>query len=161
MNFVRGRVGDGAVTFGELSLPLPTGSAADAYAGREVVVGLRPSFFEDDAFASPELPRLEVEVEVVEELGTETLVVFRVGVPRVTEIGGATSAAADDEERLVAGDYALFTARVDARSRIRPGETARLAVDNERMHFFDDATGEVIEALAWAAEPVDRQPLPG
>ena len=78
---------------------------------------------------------------------------FQVAAPRVTEIAGAASRE-EDEERLVVGDYALFTARVDARSRIRPGDTARLAVDNERMHFFDPVTGDVIEPLAAAAPPM-------
>ena len=121
MNFVRGRVGESAISFADFSLPLPHDRTADRHVGREVVLGIRPSFFEDAAFASPDLPRIEVDVEVVEELGTETLVIFQVQAPRVTEIVGAASTD-DNEERLVAGDYALFTARVDSRSRIRPGD---------------------------------------
>jgi multiple sugar transport system ATP-binding protein len=144
MNFVRGRVEGGAVTFAGLSLPLPAGSSMEKYAGLEIVLGVRPSHFEDDAFASADLPRVEVEVEVVEELGTETLILFQVAAPRVIEIGG-TSRDPEDEEQLMTETYSLFTARVDARTRIRPGQTARLAVDNERMHFFDPATGNVIE----------------
>jgi multiple sugar transport system ATP-binding protein len=144
MNFVRGRVGDGAISFARYTLPLPSDGRLDGYAGREVVLGIRPSHFEDDSFASPGLPRLEVDVEVVEELGTETLVLFQVAAPRVTEIAGV-SGDEEDEERLVAGDYSLFTARVDARTSIRPGDRARLAVDPERTHFFDPGTGRVIE----------------
>jgi multiple sugar transport system ATP-binding protein len=155
MNFVRARVADGAISFADFSLPLPNVHGVEQQTGREVILGVRPSFFEDDAFASRDLPRLEVRVEVVEELGTETLVVFQVAAPRVTEIEGA--GGDDDEERLVQGDYALFTARVDARSRIRPGDTARLAVDNARIHFFDPVTGDAIEPLAPPDATVEQQ----
>ena len=46
-------------------------------AGR-VVLGMRPETFEDAAFASPELPTIDVEVVVLEDLGADAHVFFRV-----------------------------------------------------------------------------------
>jgi len=59
-------VADGQVRFGGFALPL---SSADATPTGRVIVGLRPEAFEDGAFADPLLPRMDVDVEVVEELG--------------------------------------------------------------------------------------------
>ena len=39
------------------------------------------------------------------------------------------------------GDRAVFNARVDSRSRARPGEAFRLAVDPAHFHYFDPKTG--------------------
>ena len=36
----------------------------------------------------------------------------------------------------------LFTARVDARTNARVGDTIRLAVDPSRFYFFSPGTGE-------------------
>jgi multiple sugar transport system ATP-binding protein len=44
-------------------------------------------------------------------------------------------------------ERARFCARVDARSRVRPGALARLSVDPTRFHYFDPATGLAIEAV--------------
>ena len=85
---------------------------------RRTVVGVRPEAFEDAQFAAPELPRLDVEVEVVEELGADTHVFFRVDAPRVTAESGREE---DDDATLLAEERTLFTARVDPRTRIRAG----------------------------------------
>jgi hypothetical protein len=45
------------------------------------------------------------------------------------------------EEGLLPTDRALFTARVDARSRAAVGGTIELAVDPARFQYFDPATG--------------------
>ena len=41
---------------------------------------------------------------------------------------------------------AVFTARVDPRRAPRVGEPLELAVDSERVHFFDPDTGTAIRA---------------
>jgi hypothetical protein len=43
---------------------------------------------------------------------------------------------------LLADQRALFTARVDAQTAARVGETIELAVDPRRFHFFDPDTGD-------------------
>ena len=47
--------------------------------------------------------------------------------------------------RLLPSDQALFTARVDARTRPRVGGAIELAVDPARFHFFDPDTGERLD----------------
>jgi multiple sugar transport system ATP-binding protein len=159
MNFVRARIADGRVVFGEHALPLPARPELAALGGRELVLGIRPNTFEDDAFASPALPRLRVRAEVVEELGTDAMVVFGVAAPAVEEVRRLPEAGEDEEARLVRDENVVFTARVDPRTRIRSGEQVLLAVDPDRFHFFDPQTGgavaegsEVGAALAPASE---------
>ena len=43
-----------------------------------VILGIRPETFEDAAFAPPELPTIDTEVVVLEELGSDAHVFFRV-----------------------------------------------------------------------------------
>src|SRR5437764_7063758 len=65
MNLVEAEIDGGRMRFGGYAIPLP---AADATPTGRVIAGIRPEAFEDGAFADPSLPRLEVKVEVVEEL---------------------------------------------------------------------------------------------
>src|SRR5256885_11665271 len=104
MNLVDARVDGDSVAFGQFSVPLGSPPAHE-----RVVLGLRPESFEDAAFAPPGLPSIEVEVEVVEELGSDTYVFFQVDAPPIT----AEVLEAGDG-RLLASDRALFTARVDS-----------------------------------------------
>jgi multiple sugar transport system ATP-binding protein len=145
MNLVEADVVDGVLHFGGHEIPLP----ADAVPSQaRVVVGMRPETFEDGAFADSSLPQLDVQVEVVEELGADTNVIFSVDAPSV-EVGEVREAAGDDEAiATVAGS--LFTARVDPGTAARPGAPLRLAVDPSRFHYFDVATGL---RLAAAPEP--------
>src|SRR5581483_34791 len=81
---------------------------------------------------------IDVQVEVLEELGSDAHVFFLVDAPHVT----AESIEADEHEAtLLALEKALFTARVDARTRARVGGRLTLAVDPQRFHFFDPVTG--------------------
>ncbi len=40
----------------------------------------------------------------------------------------------------------MFCARVDARTKARPGQHVRLSVDPKRFHFFDPDTGLAVGA---------------
>ncbi len=136
MNLVEADVSDGALHFGGYAVPLPPDTVPAL--GR-VVAGMRPEAFEDGAFADPALPRLDVGVEVVEELGADTHVLFAVDAPPV-DVGDIRSAAGDEDElKTVAGS--LFTARVDPGTAARPAAPLRLAVDPSRFHYFDPDTG--------------------
>ncbi|MDQ3995458.1 MAG: hypothetical protein M3303_00395, partial [Gemmatimonadota bacterium] len=104
----------------------------------EVVLGIRPESFEDAAFARGDVPRIHVEAAVLEELGSDAHVFFSVDAPRIT---AEILESATDEAALLAESKALFTARLDPRTRVRPGERLELAVDPGRFHFFDAATG--------------------
>src|SRR5437764_3901209 len=88
-------------------------------AGGEVVLGIRPEDIEDAEFVPGAGPDelLEVTVDLAEPLGAETIVHFDV-------MPGA-----------------LFTARLSPRTTVRAGRPVKLAVDVERLHLFDPASG--------------------
>ena len=152
MNLVDAEVADGSVRFGSFNLALPAGSPM-ATASRRVILGLRPTDFEHAAGADPALPRMRVKADVVEELGAETHIIFAVDAPRVS--AEAVRAATEDEDgSLFADDQrAQFTARVDGRKRVLPGDDVDLAVDTGQFHFFEPETGVTLAsgALAGAA----------
>ena len=157
MNLVGARVSNGSVSFGGHSVPLPDGSPL---AGREasVILGLRPTDLElPGPWSEPSLPRLRLEAQVVERLGSESNVIFAVDAPRVdTE---ATRAAAEaqasaDDQLLAEDDRSLFTARLTGRPAIAPGQEIELAVRTDRLYFFDSQSGSTLAA----AHDVARTP---
>jgi multiple sugar transport system ATP-binding protein len=103
-----------------------------------VIVGIRPETFEDAAFASPELPTIDTHVVVLEELGSDAHVFFRVDASRVA---AGLEEEADEATDLVTDRGALLNARVDPRTKVRVGESIRLALDPARFHFFDAGSG--------------------
>jgi multiple sugar transport system ATP-binding protein len=136
MNLVEATYEDGAVRFGQYSVPVPTAPAASRF-----VLGIRPESFEDAAFA-PGLPTIEVQVAVLEELGSDAHVFFTVEAPQVS----AEVLESASEQGLLPGEGALFTARVDARTAARMGGTLELAVDPARFHYYDPVTGDRVSA---------------
>jgi len=129
MNFVRGRIDDGGVSVGSVILPMPMELSSRLQGSpQEVVVGLRP-----EDFAEGSGPKVAAKVEVIEQLGPETLAYFRVEGFDVLEIG----------ERPVELAGAL-SARLDPQTRAAPGESIELAVNVDRIHLFDPATGESV-----------------
>jgi multiple sugar transport system ATP-binding protein len=138
MNLVAASVEHDTVSFAGFSLPLALGRRP----GRsgDVILGIRPTAFEDAAYADPVLPRIQAEVAVVEELGAETHAIFYVNAPRV-EADEVASAHDDESAQLIADDTrSLFTAVLDARTAVQPGQTLTLAVDPGEFHFFDPET---------------------
>ncbi|HVV57833.1 MAG TPA: sn-glycerol-3-phosphate ABC transporter ATP-binding protein UgpC [Gaiellaceae bacterium] len=143
MNLVEAALDEDAVVFGGHRIPLARDRRPATDAGR-IVVGIRPEAFEDAAFASSDLPQLEVEVTVIEELGADLHALFTIDEPPVRT--DDVREAADDDDSLLVADRSLFTARVDLRSTAQPGGRLRLAVDPRQLHFFDPATGESVTA---------------
>jgi len=135
MNLVEATVERGTVRFGPHAIPLPADAAP---ADGPVILGIRPESFEDAAFAAPDAPTLDVEVSVVEELGSDTHVFFPVDARAIT---AELLEAAEGKMSLLADAEALFTARVDPRSDARVGAPLRLAVDPARLQFFAATTG--------------------
>jgi multiple sugar transport system ATP-binding protein len=138
MNLVEADVQNGTVSFGGYRLPV-----AEAPTTSRTIVGIRPESFEDAAFADPSLPQIDVEVQVVEDLGADAHVIFQVDAPPVDV--SEVREAAGDEEALLLADRAVFTARVHPQTTARVGKALRLAVDPKRFHFFDPATGLRLE----------------
>jgi multiple sugar transport system ATP-binding protein len=138
MNLVEATLNADEIAFGQFRVPLdPVRRPARDI--KEVVLGIRPEGFNDAAHAKPHLPHLDVTVDVIEELGSDTHVFFRVAAPRVTI---DTRNASADEASLLAEEDSLFTARVDPATTARKDAPLQLAVDPSSFHFFDVQTGE-------------------
>jgi multiple sugar transport system ATP-binding protein len=146
MNLVGARIDGDRVAFAGHVLPLPA-ELAGVRPG-DVVLGIRPGAFElEGPRTDPELPRIEVEAEVVEELGDEALVTFRIDAPPVQAEAVKAAVEADplDDGRLLADDrVARFAARLRGRVDVRPGERLVLAVDHHELHMFDPDGGSAL-----------------
>jgi multiple sugar transport system ATP-binding protein len=155
MNLVEATLTADEVVFGQFRVPLDPRRRPASSPGARVVLGIRPEAFEDAELAASGLPTIEVRVEVAEELGSDAHLLFTVEAQPVT--AELLEAADADQAGLLVTDSALFTARVDARTRARAGATVRLAVDPGRFHFFDPDSGAslrrqaVAEAVATAS----------
>jgi multiple sugar transport system ATP-binding protein len=138
MNLVEATLNADEIAFGQFRVPLDS-VRRPARDIEDVVLGIRPEAFNDAAHAKPHLPHLDVTVDVIEELGSDTHVFFRVAAPRVTI---ETRNASADDASLLAEEDSLFTARVDPATTARKDAPLQLAVDPSSFHFFDVRTGE-------------------
>ncbi len=137
-----------AVSFAGHKLPLPARVISEKaglsdYFGREVILGVRPSDFEDARLAESGWARMPVHAEVTEELGSEILVVFSVNTTPVRHASISEIASEEDEDAAVvlAQGKTLWTARVAARSQVRSEQAIELAVDTSNLQFFDPVSG--------------------
>jgi multiple sugar transport system ATP-binding protein len=138
MNLVEAEVREGRIHFG--GLEIPAHPARRPMGDGEVIVGIRPESFEADRFAPADLPRVEVVATVVEELGSESHVLFPVA--RSEDGLVATLLGESQGTRRIPGDDRTFlTAKVDARASVKAGQPVRLAVDASTLHFFDPGDG--------------------
>jgi multiple sugar transport system ATP-binding protein len=138
-----------AVVIGDQRLDLPPKElearpALAGYQGRRVVAGVRPEdLSEAGQDASGRL--LHTEVELVEALGSELLVHFRIDARRVVPEGTVSATGEDELAGLALGqETAEGTARMDPRAVLKAGDSLTLAVDTEHLHLFDEATGRAI-----------------
>jgi multiple sugar transport system ATP-binding protein len=141
MNLVEARLDGDRVEFAGMRFPLSE-RARPAAASGTVVLGIRPESFQDAAFADPSLPQLDADVAVVEELGSDTHVIFPVDAPRVEAEELRETREGEDEGPLLAAAGAVFNARVSPETDARTGRRLRLAVDPAGFHFFDPESGE-------------------
>jgi multiple sugar transport system ATP-binding protein len=137
--FVAGFIGSPAMNFfsatirsdgglhadsGEFRIPIPASRAKslEPYAGKSVVMGIRPEDIHDFEFVPPniEAAKVAVQVDVTELMGNEILLY------------------------LLAGKN-TFVARVDPRSQLRVGNKAEVALNMEKLHVFDAATEQAID----------------
>ena len=153
MNLYRGSLDPDLtrVRIGEQELALPERlrhvPALERFRDRTVVAGIRPEDLTSAEDGDEAGGLLHGNVDLVESLGSEKLVHFRLDAERV---GGVTGPATDESGdglevgELGASAAALGTARVAASSRLRDGDQARLKVDVERLHLFDPDSGEAL-----------------
>jgi multiple sugar transport system ATP-binding protein len=142
MNLVEATMAGDVLQIGSIAIPAdPTRRPADG----NVTAGIRPEAFEDAAFAPEGLPKIEVEVEVLESIGSDAYVFFRVDATPVI-VEDAISDEEEDTGSMLADEsgVAMFAARVDPRTKARVGERLTLAVDPSRLYFFSPETGESV-----------------
>jgi multiple sugar transport system ATP-binding protein len=119
------------------------------YVGKELIVGIRPQDFEDAEFKSdaPADAHLKVRIDLVEAIGTETLVHFQVDAPVVVtedmkELAADTGEGTERLEQKAKEGTNEFVAQLDPKSGIRKGDEVDLVVDTTRLHFFDTETSQ-------------------
>lgn len=127
MNFFNAKLvkegGDLYAEFGINKVKVPKSRAKrlidDSYIGKDVIMGVRPEDIHDEEIFIKSNPDsiITAEVDVIEKLGNETILYMKV----------------DGKE-----DYTI--ARIDARCTAQQGETLKLAVDSQHIHFFDPET---------------------
>jgi multiple sugar transport system ATP-binding protein len=149
MNLVEAEVRGETLAFAGWELPIDRPGDLEAWRGRSVIVGIRPSDIEDhDVWRAEDRPTIEVEADVTEELGSEVNVLFRIDAPPVAveELRAVNEEPTDDDLLILADEEprCIFCARVDARTEAKPGGRVRLSLDPARFHYFDPGTGLAI-----------------
>jgi multiple sugar transport system ATP-binding protein len=169
MNFARARLTgeaarhDVALEVGDFRWALPPEQllcrpALADYAGRDVVIGLRPNTFAwTPEWEGGDMPGINVEVVGVEVLGTERHVEFVMPTPAVKH-PDLNYRMGEDEDDAVwlarpGAGASIWTARIGPWAKVFGGEFADLTVDLDEAHFFDPDTGVAIPRVG-SAEPV-------
>ncbi|MGH3073428.1 MAG: ABC transporter ATP-binding protein [Gaiellales bacterium] len=121
MNLITARLEGTSASFGgtRLEVPAPVLGGRPglaAYAGREIVLGIRPEDFRAHGVGA-----VKLKVSRVESLGSELMAYLEGGEPGVE-----------------------LTARLDRSAQVEEGALARLSVNLERLYFFDPGSGEAI-----------------
>ncbi|MBX6391122.1 MAG: ABC transporter ATP-binding protein [Frankia sp.] len=133
---------------GTLVLPPELAAAAQTSSVKQVLVGVRPHDVQITPPVGPALS-LELDVDLVERLGTETLAHGELAASTAITGSAATAAqafmAAEDE---LPSDPAKqrFTAALDPHTIVNTGGRLPLYVPVERLHLFDAETGKTLRA---------------
>jgi multiple sugar transport system ATP-binding protein len=111
------------------------------YAGRNVVVGIRPEDFEDSSIATeaPADRRITGEVKLVEALGSELMVHF------VIDANTSASGDPDAPEQELGEGISNGVARFSPRSNVKADQTVEISVATDNMHFFDAETRQRLQ----------------
>ncbi|MGG3926976.1 sn-glycerol-3-phosphate ABC transporter ATP-binding protein UgpC [Metabacillus fastidiosus] len=120
MNFLNGKLEEGVLKIGDISLKVPESKLASLheqkYKGAEIILGIRPEdIYDKDSFKEIIQSSIKVNVDIAELLGAEKILYFSV-----------------QSQSLIA--------RVNPDLLIRPGEEIELVLDMEKAHFFDAKT---------------------
>jgi multiple sugar transport system ATP-binding protein len=117
------------------------------HVGKKVVLGIRPESLEDAAL-QPDVPaerRLRGEVVLREALGSELVVHLTVDAPPALTEDVKELAQDVGDDRALKDDararMSTIVGRFGARSRVKEGETAEVAVDTSALHFFELESG--------------------
>ncbi len=152
MNFAMSSVeksnGGYAIKLGDQSLKvsqkaLEKRPALERYEGKEIILGIRPQDFEDASLSeSPEASRVKAKMELVERIGTETLVHFQVEAPialteDMKELAADVGSEEQQLERKAKEGKNEFVATLNPKTQVSEGDNVELAIDSTQLHFFD------------------------
>ena len=142
------------VEFGGFRLPVPpevtaARPALRGFAGRTLVLGIRPEDMEDATLVSdaPADRRISSVVDLREALGSDVVVHVTIAAPPALTDDAKELAsdvgleALEHVQQQAAGGTTTVLARLNPRSTAVPGERIELVVDTHRLHFFDPADG--------------------
>ena len=143
MNLFQAELEGARLSVGSAAFDLPDSVFGDrpalrSFDGAKVIVGIRPEDFRDPALAAGdgESPRLATVISLVEALGSELLVHFRLD---------AVPVDAGDPDRVEElSREANAVGRFDPRSRVRVGDRAEVSVTLSNLHFFDPSTLDAV-----------------
>jgi multiple sugar transport system ATP-binding protein len=124
-------------------------TALENYEGKRVILGIRPEDLEDAELApdAPPEERLRATIDIREDMGSEVLVHFGVGVPpvRSDDVTAAVGAeAVEATEAQLGEEGSPFVARLGRGTQAREGEEINLVVHTKHVCFFDPDTGRGI-----------------
>jgi multiple sugar transport system ATP-binding protein len=140
------RFGDHALSVG--CRALASRPALASYAGRRVLVGIRPEDVEDADLVNeaPAERRLAARVDIREDMGPEVYIHLSLGVPPVRrpEVEEAIAEEGADPGETLAARTA-FVGRLGRGTRAKEGEAISLVVNADRLYFFDPDSGLAIE----------------
>jgi multiple sugar transport system ATP-binding protein len=159
MNFMPATLEEGALRtkIGTVTLPDQMRRALEQRGGgRDMILGIRPENFEDDALVSddarPHGITFTASMDVLESMGSDVFAYFTL------EGGPAQSSAleelAHDSGRADTGsDSDQIVARLDSATKVREGEGAQLWADTRTVHVFDPASGENLTLARGTSTP--------
>lgn len=125
MNTISGKMIGNDFVLGDVKLRIPDSKVKvlheKGYDGKDIIIGVRPENIYDENIMMETYSNalLDFKIEVFEVLGAETIL--------YSKFGGQT-----------------ILAKISARTDVRVGDTVTLAVDMNKVHFFDVDTEERI-----------------
>ena len=157
MNMLDARIdqtnGDLRATIGEQTISLGQETVSQrpglkGYAGRQVIIGIRPEDLEDAAIETGAPPDrvLKGRLELREALGSEIMAHFAIKAAHaetdeMRELAEDAGTSTEGPQIGVEENEAVMVGRFSPRSRIAPGDEMAAVVDTRALHFFDPATG--------------------
>jgi multiple sugar transport system ATP-binding protein len=140
------RFGEHRLRVGEQALDARPSLAG--YAGRQVLLGIRPEDFEDASLVDRPQPEstLAAVTDIREDMGPEVYAHFSLGVPPVRRPEVEEAKSEDEAGGTQPGlRGSVFVGRLSRETRTREGQAIRLLVDADRLYFFDPKSGLAIE----------------
>ena len=130
------KFGDKALPVGERVLSFRPG--LQRLEGRRLILGVRPEDIEDAKFGTGE--PLNAVVDIREDMGSEVFIHFDPGASMVA--GEDVRAAVGEDAAEVKGS--AWVARLDRETGAVERQRIELAIDTNRLHFFDPETGDAV-----------------